>query len=84
MDDFKEHLQLIQALFNPGLRERHWDKMSEIAEQDLKPTEVYHIWQLTCSERYIFIANFVAHGVVHVIHEQHHMLLTRPCMHEWS
>jgi len=40
VDDFKEHLQLIQALFNPGLRERHWDKMSEIAEQDLKPTEV--------------------------------------------
>ena len=39
MDDFKEHLQLIQALFNPGLRDRHWDKMSELAEQDLKPTE---------------------------------------------
>lgn len=44
MDDFKEHLQLIQALFNPGLRERHWDKMSEIAEQDLKPTEVGTIY----------------------------------------
>ena len=40
MDDFKENIPLISALFNPGLRERHWVKMSEIAEQDLTPTEV--------------------------------------------
>lgn len=40
MEDFKEHLPLIGALFNPGLRERHWSKMSEIAAQDLAPTEV--------------------------------------------
>lgn len=40
VDDFKEYLGLIAALFNPGLRERHWDKMSEIASQDLKPNEV--------------------------------------------
>ena len=40
VDDFKEHLPLIGALFNPGLRDRHWEKMSAIAEQDLKPTEV--------------------------------------------
>ena len=40
VDDFKEYLGLIAALFNPGLRERHWDKMSQIANQDLKPNEV--------------------------------------------
>ena len=40
VDDFKEYLGLIGALFNPGLRERHWDKMSQIANQDLKPNEV--------------------------------------------
>ena len=42
VDDFKEHLTLIGALFNPGLRDRHWEKMSEIACQDLKPNEVQH------------------------------------------
>lgn len=40
VDDFKEYLGLIGALFNPGLRERHWEKMSQIANQDLKPNEV--------------------------------------------
>ena len=40
VDAFKEHLPLIGALFNPGLRDRHWEKMSSIANQELKPTEV--------------------------------------------
>ena len=31
---------MISSLFNPGLRARHWEKMSEIAGQDLTPTEV--------------------------------------------
>ena len=40
VDDFKELLPLISALFNPGLRERHWEKMSQVAGQDLQPSEV--------------------------------------------
>ena len=40
VDEFKENLPLIGALFNPGLRERHWEKMSSMAGQDLMPTEV--------------------------------------------
>ena len=41
VDEFKEHLPLLSALFNPGLRDRHWEKMSEIAGQDLRPNEVH-------------------------------------------
>ncbi|XP_031730848.1 dynein heavy chain 7, axonemal isoform X1 [Anarrhichthys ocellatus] len=31
VEDFKEHLPLVQILCNPGLRDRHWDAMSEVS-----------------------------------------------------
>merc|ERR1719163_2532174 len=30
LDQFKQHLPLIHALCNPGLRQRHWDDISEV------------------------------------------------------
>lgn len=30
LDAFKQHLPLIHALCNPGLRQRHWDEISEV------------------------------------------------------
>ena len=47
MEEFKELLPLIGALFNPGLRERHWMKMSELAGRDLMPTEVCLLYRET-------------------------------------
>ena len=37
VDEFKVHIPLITALCNKGLRERHWDQMSEIVSFQLKP-----------------------------------------------
>ena len=34
---FRENIPFISTLCNPGLRQRHWDKMSEIAGRDLTP-----------------------------------------------
>lgn len=39
VDDFKEHLPLVAALCNPGLRDRHWAQMTEEVGFELKPHE---------------------------------------------
>jgi hypothetical protein len=37
--EFKEKMPLIQTLFNPGLRDRHWDQISLIIGQPFKPDD---------------------------------------------
>ncbi|XP_074537088.1 dynein axonemal heavy chain 12 [Halichoeres trimaculatus] len=35
--DFKNHIPVVSILCNPGIRDRHWDQMSDIAGYDLTP-----------------------------------------------
>ena len=37
LEKFKEHLPLLSTFCNPGIRDRHWEKMSRIVGFDLKP-----------------------------------------------
>ena len=39
VEEFKENLPLVQTLFNPGLRERHWDSISDIVAFQLSPEQ---------------------------------------------
>ena len=39
VDEFKEYLPLVSTLFNPGMRDRHWEMISEIIGYEFKPTD---------------------------------------------
>ena len=39
VDEFKEFLPLVTTLFNPGMRDRHWEMISDIIGFQFKPNE---------------------------------------------
>ncbi|XP_060786498.1 dynein axonemal heavy chain 7-like [Neoarius graeffei] len=39
VENFRQHIPLVQVMCNPGLRDRHWDAMSDMVGFSLKPLE---------------------------------------------
>jgi dynein heavy chain len=37
LDEFMTNMPMIKVLCNPGMRERHWDRLSEISGMEIKP-----------------------------------------------
>ena len=40
IDEFKQHIPLIQAMLNPGMRDRHWEKLKADIGRSVQPTEM--------------------------------------------
>ena len=45
IDKFKVYVPIITALRNPGMRDRHWDQLTEELGQDLHPDETFSLTQ---------------------------------------
>lgn len=43
VEEFREHMPLVNTLFNPGLRDRHWELISEVCAFPLKPDDSYSL-----------------------------------------
>ena len=41
VDAFRPHIPLVIALRNPGMRERHWDALSDVLGFKLKPDDTF-------------------------------------------
>ncbi|XP_074648811.1 dynein axonemal heavy chain 3-like [Tubulanus polymorphus] len=39
IDKFKQHMPILSVICNPGIRDRHWDTMSDIVGFDIRPQE---------------------------------------------
>lgn len=51
-------MPLVQVVFNPGLRDRHWDQMSEILGFPLKPDEDMNLAKMTEMNLEPYLKNF--------------------------
>ncbi|XP_070580768.1 dynein axonemal heavy chain 3-like [Ptychodera flava] len=46
IDKFKQHQTLLGVICNPGIRDRHWEQMSDIVGYDLKPEADTSLFQM--------------------------------------
>lgn len=58
VDEFKEYIPLVTTLFNPGLRDRHWDQISEIIGYSFKPNDETNLTKIIDMNLNEFISKF--------------------------
>ncbi|KAL5972264.1 Dynein heavy chain 7 axonemal [Taenia solium] len=60
VEEFKEHLPLVMTLFNPGLKERHWQQISDVVGYTLRNEEGMCLAKLIDMNLESFIPKFEA------------------------
>jgi len=58
VEEFREHLPLVRALFNPGMRERHWMQVSEVVGFNLQPDDDMCLTHLVDKDLQVHIPKF--------------------------
>ena len=58
VEEFRHHIPLVQTLFNPGLRDRHWAQISDVIGFPLKPDENTTLTKLIDMNLDSFISQF--------------------------
>ena len=58
MDEFVVNIPLMQVLCNPGMRERHWSKISEVAGMEIKPDSTSSLRKMIKMGLEPFLAQF--------------------------
>ena len=58
VEEFKGHIPLVQVMFNPGLRERHWSQMSTIIGYSIKGDEDLNLAKMVDMKIEPFLAQF--------------------------
>lgn len=58
VEEFKEFMPLVSTLFNPGLRERHWEQISEVVGYPLRADDDMTLSKLVDMNLDAFIPKF--------------------------
>ncbi|VDN13370.1 unnamed protein product [Dibothriocephalus latus] len=58
VEEFKEHMPIVLTLFNPGLKERHWQQISEVVGYTLRNEEGMCLAKLVDMNLEAFIPKF--------------------------
>ncbi len=61
IDKFKQHLPILHTICNPGIRERHWEQMSDIMGFDIRPSDDSSLMSMLEYGLHKQLSKYVAH-----------------------